>query len=95
MKKEEIQKLAKLCMFSFHDDEIEYVQQNFETLNQQIRVLHEIDTEEVSPMIYPFEAPVTYLRDESIIHLQSKEDILKNVPYKDETFVKVKTKVVK
>lgn len=95
MKKEEIKKLANLCMFDFDDDEIEYVSKNFNTLQQQILVLNEIDTENVEPMVYPFEQPVSYLRDDQSSREISKEEVLQNAMKKNDDFIKVAIKVVK
>ncbi len=95
MKKEEIQKLASQCMFEFNDDEIEYVNASFDTLKKQNLVLNEIDTAGIEPMIYPFEQPVFYLRDDKKSREISKEEVLKNATQKNEDFIKVTTKVVK
>lgn len=95
MKKEEIKKLANQCMFDFNDDEIEYVNASFDTLKKQILVLNEIDTEQVEPMIYPFEQPVFYLREDKESREVSKEEVLQNAMQKNEDFIKVATKVVK
>lgn len=95
MTKDEIQKLAKNCMFSFYDDEIEYVNKSFDILKQQIELLNQIDTSTTTEMVYPFEESVSYLRVDDSTYELSLEDVLKNAGQKEGNFIKVATKVVK
>ncbi len=95
MDKTTILKLAKQCMFSFSDDEIAYVEKNFEILNQQIAILDEIDTTNIDEMVFPFEQPRAYLREDVVDNVKSKQQILKNAMQKDDDFIKLNLKVVK
>lgn len=38
-----------------------------------------MDTDGVEPMVYPFEAPTTFLREDVVSDVLSQEDALKNV----------------
>lgn len=95
MDKTTILKLAKQCMFSFSDNEIAHVVRNFEILNQQIAILDQIDTTNINEMVFPFEQPRSYLREDIVDNVQSKKLILKNATQKDEDFIKLNLKVVK
>lgn len=87
--KEKIKSLANQLMFDLSESEIEEIQTEFSSLIQQMALLNEIDTEEVEPMVYPFEEATTYLRDDDAQpqHL-SKQDIFMNAPdAEDDYFV--------
>ena len=38
-----------------------------------------VDTEDVEPMVYPFEASTTFLREDEVGHVLDQSDVLKNV----------------
>ncbi len=79
MNKAYFQKLARQLMFDVSDEEAEQLQEEFKILNKQIALLEKIDTENTEPMIYPFEAETTFLREDQITQTISREDALKNV----------------
>lgn len=70
--------LAKRLMFELSDEEADDIVKEFKTLCQQLELLESIDTTGVEPMVYPFESPTTYLRDDDEVHTISQEDALLN-----------------
>lgn len=91
---EMLRKLANQVMFDLSDSECEELREDFETYMQQIDLLNKIDTEGVEEMVYPFDAPTVFIRDDEKEHTISQEDAMKNVPNKSENYVIV-PKVVK
>lgn len=78
MDKAYFQKLANQLMFDLKDEEITELQEEFVTLQKQIALLEQIDTEGVEEMIYPFEAETSFLREDEVSHVISREDALRN-----------------
>lgn len=92
--KAEIMALAKQLHFSLSDAELASLEQDFEVYFKQLEVYDLIDTDDVSPMVYPFEAASDLLRDDQGQHILDKEAILSNAPQREGDFVVV-PKVVK
>lgn len=76
--KEFFQKLADGIMLDVNDEEIEDLQQEFAILTRQIQLFDKVDTSGVEPMVYPFEAATTFIREDVVDHVLSQEDALKN-----------------
>ena len=76
--KEYFKRLANQLMFDLNDEEAEDIVKEFETLEKQLKLLDEVNTEGVEPMVYPFEDETTFLRKDS------QEDALANVKDKIE-----------
>ncbi len=93
-KKEEILSLANELQFSLSELEISNIEKEFEVLMAQLSLMNDIDTSNVEPMIYPFEAPIAYLRSDKVNHVLSIDEALKNAPKQQDNFVVV-PKVVK
>lgn len=72
-------KLANQLMFDLSDEEVVELDKEFDTLLKQIDLLDTIDTEGVEPMVYPFETPTTFLREDEVGHVLDQSDVLKNV----------------
>ena len=92
--KDKLKQLANLVMFELSDSECEELQEDFETYLSQLDLLNKIDTEGVEEMVYPFETPTVYIRDDENTYTISQEDAMKNVPNSSENYVVV-PKVVK
>ena len=92
--KEFFRKLANQLMFDMTDEEIENVQAEFGILEKQLELLEVIDTEGVEEMIYPFEAPTSFMREDEVDHVLSVEDALKNANSVRQDFI-VLPRVVK
>lgn len=78
--KEYFKKLANQIMLDLNDEEAASLQNDFEVLLQQMNLLNKIDTTDVEEMIYPFETPTAYLREDEVSNVLSQEDALKNAP---------------
>lgn len=87
-------KLANQLMFDLSDDEALDIQNEFETLQEQLHLLESIDTEGVEPMVYPFEDETVYLREDEVTHVISQEDAIVNAKNATEGHFRV-PKVVK
>ncbi|MBS3973134.1 MAG: Asp-tRNA(Asn)/Glu-tRNA(Gln) amidotransferase subunit GatC [Erysipelotrichia bacterium] len=94
MNKEMILALAKELNFSLSDDEVNNIHLEFESLLQLLALLDTIDTEGVEEMVYPFEAPLTFLRDDEVTHELSQDEALRNASVVKDGYVVV-PKVVK
>lgn len=78
--KEYFKKLANQIMLDLNDEEAVSLQNDFEVLLQQMDLLNKIDTTDVEEMIYPFETPTAYLREDEVSNVLSQDDALKNAP---------------
>ncbi|WP_071442118.1 Asp-tRNA(Asn)/Glu-tRNA(Gln) amidotransferase subunit GatC [Traorella massiliensis] len=92
--KEMLRKLANQVMFDLNDQECEELQEEFETYLKQLDLLNKIDTENVEEMVYPFDTPTSFIRNDDEVYAISQEDAMKNVPQASENYVVV-PKVVK
>lgn len=70
--------LARKLMFELTDEEAADIVQEFKTLCVQLQLLEAIDTTGVEPMVYPFETPTVYLREDEENHTISQEEALSN-----------------
>ena len=70
--------LARKLMFELTDEEADDIAQEFKTLCVQLQLLEAIDTTGVEPMVYPFETPTVYLREDEENHTISQEEALSN-----------------
>ena len=68
-------KLANDLKFDLSDEEIE----DFVAVEEQVSLFEKVDTEGVEPMVYPFEAPTTFLREDVVSDVLTQEEALKNV----------------
>lgn len=77
--KEYFKALAYQCMFECSDNELDEIAKEFAILEQQMKLLEEVNTEGVEPMVYPFEMETTYLREDVVDHVITQEQALSNV----------------
>lgn len=89
-----LKKLANNVMFDLNDEELDELSNDFEDYIKQIDLLDKIDTEGVEEMVYPFETPTTYLRDDETVHVLSAQQALANAPKLSQGYIVV-PKVVK
>ena len=61
------------------DEEIEELKKDFVAVEEQVSLFEKVDTEGVEPMVYPFEAPTTFLREDVVSDVLTQEEALKNV----------------
>ena len=76
-------KLSRHCIglsgMKFSDEEIEELKKDFVAVEEQVSLFEKVDTEGVEPMVYPFEAPTTFLREDVVSDVLTQEEALKNV----------------
>lgn len=78
--KEYIQDLGKQIKIAIPDEACDDLAKEFEVLDEVISVLDEIDTEGIEPMIYPFDEPTSYLREDDVEKVLPVSDVLANAP---------------
>ncbi len=72
--------LAKQLRFELTDEEALSIAEEFTVLINQMNLLNAIDTDGVSPMVYPIEEPTTFMRDDVADQVLSAQEALKNAP---------------
>ena len=77
-------KLAEQLMFRLSDEEADSIVREFSTLESQMALLDDVDTEGVEEMIYPFEEDTVFMREDIPNHVISQEEALENVEKKIE-----------
>lgn len=75
---EYFRKLAADLKFDLNDDEIEALKKDFVAVEKQVELFDQIDTEGVEPMIYPFETPTVFLREDVEQDTLAQQDALRN-----------------
>ena len=79
-------KLANDLKFDLSDEEIEELKKDFVAVEEQVSLFEKVDTEGVEPMVYPFEAPTTFLREDVVSDVLTQEEALTNVKDQMDTF---------
>ena len=77
--REYFKKLAHQLMFDLSDEEADSIVKEFGQLEKQMSLLDKVNTNGVAEMIYPFEEPTTFLREDSVTNVISQADAMKNV----------------
>lgn len=72
--------LALQCRFELTDEEARDIKNEFDVLISQMRLLDKVDTENVEPMVYPFEEPTSFLREDVVENVLPIKEVLKNAP---------------
>ena len=75
---EYFKKLANDLRFDLNDEEIEALKRDFIEVEKQERLFESIDTAGIEPMVYPFEAPTVFLREDQVEEVLSQKDALEN-----------------
>lgn len=72
--------LAKQLRFDLTDKEAQAIADEFSVLIDQMSLLDRIDTDSVDPMVYPFEKPTSFMREDVPDQVLSAQEALKNAP---------------
>lgn len=80
--REYFKKLARQLMFELSDEEADSLVKEFSTLEAQMNLLNAVDTEGVEEMVYPFEEPTVFLREDNVSNVISQDDAMANVTKK-------------
>lgn len=75
---EYFRKLASDLKFNLTDEEIEALKKDFEAVEAQVHLFEQVDTEGVEPMIWPFETPTVFLREDVENETLDQKDALAN-----------------
>ena len=75
---EYVKELAEQLMFELSDKEAQDVKGEFEVLLKQLDLLESIDTNGVEEMIYPFEQPTSFMREDIVENQISQQEALAN-----------------
>lgn len=86
--------LAHQIRIDLSEDEAQDIASEFDVLIKQMDLLDKIDTEDVLPMVYPFEEPTHFLRDDVVEEVFSQEEALKNAPQSKNGFFVTKKVVL-
>ncbi len=82
--REYFKKLAETLMFRLSDEEADSIVKEFSTLESQMALLDDVNTEGVEEMIYPFEDDTYFMREDNVTHVISQDEALENVDKKIE-----------
>lgn len=77
--REYFKKLAHQLMFDLSDEEADSIVKEFGQLEKQMSLLDKVNTDGVEEMIYPFEEPTSFLREDKVTNVISQADAMKNV----------------
>lgn len=72
--------LANQIRFDLSDEEALDIAREFEVLIKQMDLLDKIDTDQVKPMVYPFEEPTSFMREDVVDEVLTQEEALMNAP---------------
>lgn len=75
---EYFKKLANDLKFDLSEEEIEELKKDFVEVEKQVQLFDSIDTDGIDPMVYPFETPTTFIREDEVEEVLSQEEALKN-----------------
>lgn len=75
---EYFRKLAGDLKFSLSDEECDHLRDSFATLEEQVAFFETLDTEGVEPMVYPFETPTVFLREDTVCDTLEQKAALAN-----------------
>ena len=73
-----LKQLARDTMFDISDDEMPALIEEYNMFMNHVQFLESIDTQDVEPLAFPYEVETTFLREDEVSHIISREDALKN-----------------
>ena len=79
MNKEKIKELALDIMFDVNDDEVKEIEEEFDKLDKMLAIFNSIDTTGVEEMVYPFDNPTVFLREDNDTYVISQDEAMSNV----------------
>lgn len=86
---EMLKALGRKTMFNVSDDEMEALVGEYNVFMSHVKAIDEIDTTGVEPLAFPYVIETTFLRDDDISHVISREDALKNASVTKDNQIKV------
>lgn len=76
--KELLQNCAHRLMFDMTDEQYELLEKEFKIILKQMELIDVNDVDELTPMTFPFDVTVTYLRDDDVIETIDTQEALMN-----------------
>ena len=76
--KELLQNCAHRLMFDMTDEQYELLEKEFKIILKQMELIDANDVDELTPMTFPFDVTVTYLRDDDVIETIDTQEALLN-----------------
>ncbi|MEZ5008696.1 MAG: Asp-tRNA(Asn)/Glu-tRNA(Gln) amidotransferase subunit GatC [Chitinophagales bacterium] len=83
-----IDRLAELSRLEFNEAEKVEIQKDLTNILSFMEKLNEVNTDDVEPLVYINEA-VNVVREDEVRDVLKHEDVLRNAPIKDDTYIKV------
>lgn len=94
MNKDIVRELANDIMFDVTEEEAEDICKDFVILEKMLNFFDSIDTDGVEEMVYPFDDPTSFLREDEVTNNISQKEALINAPKQKQGHIVV-PKVVK
>lgn len=77
--KELLQDCAHRLLFDMTDEQYEVLQNEFDIILKQMNIIGSLEgIDQVSPMTFPFDVTVDYLREDDMVETITKEEALRN-----------------
>ena len=73
-----IRKCANGLMFDMTDEQYDLILSEFDVTMDQLKLIGNVDLDNVTPMTFPFECYTDYLREDDELEAISREDALAN-----------------
>ena len=78
LNEEILRKCAKGLMFDMTDEQYDLIFKEFDVTLEQLKLINEIDLQDVTPMTFPFICYTDFLREDDETSTISREDALRN-----------------
>lgn len=88
--KEDILKLAKLSQLKLSDEEVEAYRQELSHILEYVSLLNKVDTKDLKPTLQVTGLSNQTRQDEIVDYGVSQEELLANVPSKQDKYIKTK-----
>ncbi|MCD7840209.1 MAG: Asp-tRNA(Asn)/Glu-tRNA(Gln) amidotransferase subunit GatC [Erysipelotrichaceae bacterium] len=75
---EMLKKLGLKTMFRVSDEEMPALLEEYHVFMSHVKALEAIDTTNVEQLAFPYEIETTFLREDIVDHMISREEALKN-----------------
>lgn len=87
MDKNKLKEVSNSLKFEANDEVVKQIEGIYSELEQKIKLLKNINTDNVQPMTRVDNTPISFLREDTVGEPLKKELILQNAPKSDKDFV--------
>lgn len=84
----DVEHVAKLARLQLTEEEKEKFTKQLGDVLKYVEQMNEVDTTGVEPMAHAFDM-VNVMRDDVVVHEQTKEELMKNAPEEENGFFRV------